>query len=159
VRNAAGGVVILALIEGVMMLVNKAILKAQMAQDTAVAVAKINAEAVVMRAQLQASATPATATTLIGVAGISGIRMLSGGEAWPAELSPQQATRPASVTSQTCCHIIEIDETLGRPAGTVDCPTPLSPQHRTSPEAVRTQVLLNPASTCTSGASGSGTEI
>lgn len=36
--------------------------KAQMAQETAIAVAKINAEAQVMRAQLQASATPATAT-------------------------------------------------------------------------------------------------
>lgn len=36
--------------------------KAQMQQQTAIAVAKINAEAIVMRAQLQASATPATAT-------------------------------------------------------------------------------------------------
>lgn len=37
--------------------------KAEMQQQTAIAVAKINAEAQVMRAQLQASATPATATT------------------------------------------------------------------------------------------------
>jgi hypothetical protein len=36
--------------------------KAQMQRETAIAVAKINAEAMIMRAQLQASATPAVAT-------------------------------------------------------------------------------------------------